>query len=43
MVPTFKYYMPLLDLRSEMPKAYTTLTRESLSSGSGADANPDCS
>ncbi|MDC7706769.1 TadE/TadG family type IV pilus assembly protein [Vogesella indigofera] len=26
-----------------MPKFSTTLTRESLSSGSGADANPDCS
>lgn len=42
MVPTFKYYMPLLDLRSEMPKAYTPLSRESLSTGTGADKNPDC-
>ena len=41
--PTFKYYIPLLNSSWNIPRFSTTLTRESLSNGSGADANPDCS
>ena len=38
----FQYYIPLLASAWKIPKFSTTLTRESLSSGSGPDANPDC-
>jgi Flp pilus assembly protein TadG len=38
----FQYYIPLLNSSWKIPEFSTTLTRESLSSGSGADANPDC-
>jgi hypothetical protein len=41
--PSFQYYIPLLIPSFNIPQFSTTLTRESLSSGSGADANPDCS
>lgn len=39
----FQYYIPLMSSSWKIPQFITTLTRESLSSGSGADANPDCS
>lgn len=41
--PSFQYYIPLLMPSFNIPQFSTTLTRESLSSGSGEDANPDCS
>ncbi len=41
--PSFQYYIPLLTPSFKFPQFSTTLTRESLSNGSGADANPDCS
>lgn len=39
----FQYYIPLLNSNWRIPEFSTTLTRESLSNGSGVDANPDCS
>lgn len=38
----FQYYIPFLNSAWKIPEFSTTLTRESLSSGSGQDANPDC-
>ena len=38
----FQYYIPLLSSNWKIPEFSTTLTRESLSNGSGLDANPDC-
>jgi Flp pilus assembly protein TadG len=38
----FQYYIPFLNSAWKIPEFSTTLTRESLSTGSGADANPDC-
>jgi len=38
-----QYYIPFLNSAWKIPEFSTTLTRESLSSGSGLDANPDCS
>lgn len=40
--PSFKYYIPLLMPSFNIPQFSTTLTRESLSTGTGADKNPDC-
>jgi Flp pilus assembly protein TadG len=40
--PTFQYYIPLLNSAWNIPEFSTTLTRESLSNGTGLDANPDC-
>jgi len=39
----FEYYIPLLNSNWKIPEFSTTLTRESLSNGTGLDANPDCS
>lgn len=36
------YYIPLFGSRWKIPEFSTTLTRESLSNGTGLDANPDC-
>lgn len=38
----YQYYIPLLNSIWKIPEFSTTLTRESLSSGTGVDANPDC-
>lgn len=38
----FQYYIPFLNSAWKIPEFSTTLTRESLSNGSGQDANPDC-
>jgi len=38
-----QFYIPFLNSAWRIPAFSTTLTRESLSSGSGLDANPDCS
>lgn len=37
-----QYYIPLLNSVWRIPEFSTTLTRESLSNGTGLDANPDC-
>mgnify|MGYP001764783025 CR=1 FL=1 len=38
----FEYYIPMLSSNWKIPGFSTTLTRESLSNGTGLDANPDC-
>jgi hypothetical protein len=38
----FQYYIPLLNSAWKIPEFSTTLTRESLSSGTAPDNNPDC-
>lgn len=38
----FQYYIPLLGSNWKIPGFSTTLTRESLTTGTGADKNPDC-
>lgn len=38
----YQYYIPFLNSAWKIPEFSTTLTRESLSNGSGLDANPDC-
>jgi len=41
--PAFHYIFPFINESWRIPTFSTTLTRESLATGSGADANPDCS
>ncbi len=41
--PAFHYNFPFISTSWKLPAFSTTLTRESLSNGSGADQNPDCS
>lgn len=38
----YQYYIPFLNSAWKIPEFSTTLPRESLSSGTGLDANPDC-
>lgn len=38
----YQYVIPFLNSAWKIPGFSTTLTRESLSSGTGLDANPDC-
>lgn len=40
--PAFTYAIPFVNATWNIPEFSTTLTRESLSTGSGLDANPDC-
>lgn len=40
--PAFTYVIPFVNATWKIPEFSTTLTRESLSTGSGLDANPDC-
>ncbi len=40
--PAFSYAIPFVNATWNIPEFSTTLTRESLSTGSGLDANPDC-
>lgn len=41
--PAFHYSIPFISTSWRIPAFTTTLTRESLATGSGTDANPDCS
>jgi len=41
--PAFHYSFPFISTAWQIPEFSTTLTRESLANGTGADANPDCS
>ena len=41
--PAFHYIFPFINESWRIPTFSTTLTRESLATGTGADANPDCS
>lgn len=40
--PAIQYSVPLATLSLRIPPFATTLTRESMVSGAGADTNPDC-
>lgn len=40
--PAFTYAIPFVNATWNIPEFSTTLTRESLSNGTGLDANPDC-
>ncbi|MGL6072038.1 TadE/TadG family type IV pilus assembly protein [Craterilacuibacter sp.] len=40
--PMFRLNIPLLSTQLRLPPFSTTLMKESLTSGSGSDANPDC-
>lgn len=40
--PAFHYVFPFINESWRIPAFSTTLTRESLATGTGADANPDC-
>ncbi|MGM8062048.1 TadE/TadG family type IV pilus assembly protein [Vogesella indigofera] len=40
--PAFHYSFPFISTSWRIPEFSTTLTRESLATGTGADANPDC-
>ncbi|MDC7715124.1 TadE/TadG family type IV pilus assembly protein [Vogesella sp. LYT5W] len=40
--PAFRYALPFINQSWRIPAFSTTLTRESLTTGIGTDANPDC-